>query len=73
MKKLVQVSLVVIVVFVLLLATAAAPSVSVDKMSSDTAQSISPMADATVQSALLPACTRTKVVNCATLNVGWNS
>ena len=73
MKKLVQISLAVIVVFVLLLATVGAPYASVDKMSSDTAQSISSMTNATVHDAQVASCSSIKSVSCAVPNVGWNS
>jgi hypothetical protein len=73
MKKLVQISLVVIVVLVLLLVTVGAPNASVDKMSSDTAQSISATASTAVPGTQVASCSSIKSVNCAPSKVGWNS
>jgi len=74
MKKLIQISLVVVLVFVLFQAVTAGPMVSASKIGSSAASSISSTANTSVEDVQMAACLiRITGVICVTPNVGWNS
>ena len=74
MKKFIQISLIAVLVFVLLQAVAAGPMVSVSKIGSTAASSISSTANTSVEDVQMAAClVLIKGVICVTPNVGWNS
>lgn len=74
MKKLIQISLVVVLVFVLFQAVAAGSALSSGAVGSSTASHISPAANTSVEGMQMAACiVRVKGVICVRPNVGWNS
>ena len=74
MKKLIQISLVVVLVFVLFQAVAGGSVVSSGTVGSSTANHVSPAANASMEGLQMAAClVRIKGVVCVQPHVGWNS
>ena len=74
MKKLIQISLIVVLVFVLFQAAAGGSVVSSGKIGSSDVSHISSTVNTSLEGAQMAACVvRIKGVVCVTPNVGWNS
>ncbi len=73
MKKLIQISLIVVLVFAMFQAVIASPTVSVGGVGSHQIQTISSTANASAQASQMATCLGIKGLLCIVPNVGWNS